>query len=269
MFTIYRKFIKEKALTVLIYTGSMIAFLELYVGLYPSMAKQANQVNELVKSMPKGFLEAFGVNASQLSFNNLESLLATKHFALVWPLVMTILAISLSNAAITGEIEDGTLAVALSQPVSRTKIFLSRYLAGLTLLAFFGVFSIISVFPLAKLQHIAYSVPNNLVLLWSGLAFSVAVFSLAYLASSLFSTKARSIFLTTGILIIMYVVSVIATLKDSLKNIQYSSFFYYFNAVINEVKGEYIRYEFWVFLLSALILMGIGVFRFSTRDVEV
>jgi ABC-2 type transport system permease protein len=268
MIGIYWRFIKEKALTVSIYLLSMIAFVELYISLYPSMAQQAQQVSKLVDTMPKGFMEAFGVNVAQLSFSHLEDLLASKHFGLIWPLIVVILAVSLANSALAGEVENGTLAVALAQPISRLKIYIARYLGGVTWITVFVLGSILCIFPLASMQNIAYSVQNNLNLAWSGLAFAIAVFSLCYLASALFSAKARAALLVSGIFLLMYILNVVAALKSSLVDIRYGSFFYYFSAN-TELTGNFVKWEFWVFGLSALALFVLGAVVFINRDLEV
>jgi ABC-2 type transport system permease protein len=268
MFRIYWHFVKEKALTVSIYLLSMIAFVELYISLYPSMAQQAQQVSKVVEKMPKGFMEAFGVNVTQLSFSHLEDLLASKHFGLIWPLIVIILSISLANAALAGEVENGTLAVALAQPISRLKIYMARFLGGVTWITAFVLGSILCIFPLASLHNITFSVTNNLNLAWSGLAFGIAVYSVCYFASALFSAKARASILVSGVFLLMYILNVVAALKSSLVDIRYGSFFYYFSAN-TELTGNFVKWEFWVFGLSALAFFAIGALVFINRDVEV
>lgn len=269
MTAVVTKFFKERRLALLAYTASMVAFLELYVVLFPSMQSQAQQINEIVKSMPKAFMEAFGVNATQLSFNNLETLLASKQFGMIWPLILIIFAISIANAAISGEVEDGTMSNVLAQPISRLKIFLSRYFSGVVIISIFTFCSIMAVIPLAKLSSITASLHNNWVLTVSGLAFGLAVLSLAFLASALFSTKGRAIMMMSGIFLIMYIVNVVSNLKDSLVNLKYVSFFYYYNAAVNQINGEYVKWEFWVFLGCALLFTTLGAMVFVNRDIMV
>ena len=128
--------------------------------------------------------------------------------------------------------------------------------------------SILCIFPLAKMQNVAFSVQNNLNLAWSGLAFAAAVFSVCYFASALFSAKARSAILVSGVFLLMYILNVVAALKSSLIDIRYGSFFYYFSAN-TELTGNYIKWEFWVFGLSALVFFVLGALVFINRDVEV
>src|SRR5512133_2148967 len=104
MIAVYLRFFKEKTLSLAIYVGSMVAFLELYVLTFPSLATQTQQLSQIVKSMPKGLLESFGVDPASLTLFTLEGLLSTKHFSFVWPLVTVIFAVSLANHALSGEV---------------------------------------------------------------------------------------------------------------------------------------------------------------------
>jgi ABC-2 type transport system permease protein len=268
MLGIYTKFIKERMVMLATYVSAMVFFNWLYVSLFPTMASQAAQITSIMKSVPASVTEAFGASFD-VSFTHLEDLLASKHFGAIWPLVTIIFVITVANRALSGEVEDGTLAVTLAQPVSRLKLYLTRYFAGFTVVALYVAGSILSIFPIAKLYNVTASYHNNMVLLWSALAFSAAIFSLAYLASALFSTKSRAIMLSSAILFVMYIANVIAALKKSLVDLKYGSFFHYFNAGTNQVKGEYVKWEFLVFGLCALVFVAVGAIVFNLRDVEV
>jgi hypothetical protein len=74
-----------------------------------------------------------------------------------------------------------------------------------------------------------------------------------YFFSSLFSEKGRANFIPAGILVLMYVLNIVAGLKDNLKNLKYFSFFYYYNPGKFLVYGEVDNRAWWVFLGTFLV----------------
>jgi ABC-2 type transport system permease protein len=127
MFGVFFRMMKDKFNTMLIYSLSSIAFLEMYIATFPYVQKQADSFNQMVKSLPKEMFSALGIDPSQLSYSNLQSYLATEMFSFMWPILAIIFCTSLANYSIAGEIEKGDIELTLAQPVSRTKILVEIF----------------------------------------------------------------------------------------------------------------------------------------------
>ncbi len=268
MLATYLRFIKDKRNSLLGYVAGTVAFMEMYVALFPTFGKLADdKMMALLDSYPKEIWTVMGVDPAKLSFTKIESFLAMEQFSIIWPILIVILSISLANSAIVGEIEKGTIEVLLAQPLSRLKLFLSRYFAGVSILAIFIFATSYAALPLVKMHGIDMQAANLLPMAVSGLLFAICVYSIATFFSTLFSEKGKATFLTTGIVMISYIANVAAGLNKDIANIKYGSIFYYYNSTTNFVDGQLVDKAPLFFLLVAFTVMIFSIIRFQTRDI--
>lgn len=212
-------------------------------------------------------MKAFGVET--VNFGSIESYLAMEQFGIIWPLMVSFLMISLAGIMLAGEIEKGTSEILLSRPVSRLQIFWSRYLVGIAVLIVFILCSVMATIPFAKIYNVDYSLNNFWTLSAACFLFGWAIFSIAFMFSAMFSERSRVYMLTGGLLVLMYVIKIISALKESLENLKYFSFFYYYDAnralVENIIDGKV-----WVVFISVAVTCTlIGMLVFRKRDVAV
>ncbi|MFA5107010.1 MAG: ABC transporter permease subunit [Patescibacteria group bacterium] len=265
MWSIIVRFLKDRRISLLVYCLSGVAFLEMYVAIYPSIFSQAARFNELFQSYPKEFLKAFGVD--RLDMSTLENYIAMEHFSMIWPLMMIILMISIAGGALAGEIERGTIELVLSRPISRLKLFIGRYTYGFIALAIFILTTVFMIIPLAELHNVTYDAGRYYLIAILGLLFGLAVFSLAMLASALFSEKGRVSMIMGGLLVLMYVLNLVAALKENLSDLKYLSFFHYFDAQSALTKGELNLTSVWVFAGIIVVSTIVGAVVWKRRDV--
>lgn len=257
--------LKDRRILLLIYTFSSVALLWMYIALFPSFSKQSASMEELIKSYPESFLKAFNFDIK--SFTTLEGFLATEQFSFVWPMLLMFMTIGYSGYALAGEIEKGTIELLLSQPISRIKLFLGRYLAGILILLVFVVFSIFAAWPLSAVYNISFKAENFVLLVSLGLMFGLSVLSIGFFVSSFVSDKGKAFFIPGVILILMYVLNIVSSLKEELGDLKYFSFFYYFNPTKALVGGEIDSWSYLVFLGSGFVLTLAGLIIFARRDI--
>ncbi|MFA6296748.1 MAG: ABC transporter permease subunit [Patescibacteria group bacterium] len=259
--------IKDRKITIIVYCLAVIAFLWMYVGLFPAFRDQSATFNEMMKSYPQDFMKAFGVE--NIDMSSLESFLAMEQFGIIWPLMVSFLMISLAGIMLAGEIEKGTSELLLSRPVSRQQIFWSRYLVGIAVLIVFVFCSVMAVIPFAKIYKVDYLINNFWTMSMACFLFGWAIFSIAFMFSAIFSERSRVYMLAGGLLVLMYVIKIISSLKESLENLKYFSFFYYYDAnralVENIIDGK----SWVVFMSVAVVCTVIGMVVFRKRDVAV
>lgn len=99
--------------------------------------------------------------------------------------------------------------------------------------------------------------------------FAWAVYSLATLSSVLFSEKGKANMASGGIIILMYVAFIVSSLLDSLKNLQYFSFFNYFSGSELLAKNTYPEYSVLVLGGFAIVVSIVALFWFNRRDLSV
>lgn len=269
MFVFATRMLRDKWKSFVIYAIASIGFLEMYVALFPAISKQSGQFDQLLKTLPPELFKAMNMDPATLSFGNFQAYLSSEYMSFLWPILAIIFAVSLASYISVNEIDKGTIETLVSLPAKRSKIFFERYLAGLLMLAGFCAISLLGAIPLAKLHNTEFIFNNFLTAAIGSLLFIWAVYSLATLFSVLFSEKGKASMATGGVLILMYVVFIISTLKESLKDLQYISFFNYFSG--SELLAKNIYPEYAVLALGgfAVVTTLAALFWFSRRDLSV
>lgn len=265
MGAIIARMFKDRRISLLVYCLSGVAFLEMYVAIYPSIAAQSANFTELLKNYPQEFMKAFGIE--KLDMSTLENYIAMEHFSLIWPLMLVIFMIAIAGSALAGEVERGTIELLLARPLSRLKMFIARYVYGLIALVIFILTTVFTIVPLAQMHHVAYSVDRFGIVAIMGLFFGLAIYSLAMLVSALSSEKGRVSMVMGGLLVLMYVLNLVAALKENLSDLKYFSFFHYFDAQSALTKGELNMTSVWVFVSVIIVSTIAGAVVWTRRDV--
>jgi ABC-2 type transport system permease protein len=182
--------------------------------------------------------------------------------------LLLILSISFAGGIFAAEIEKGTIELLLAQPISRTKIFLSRYFAGFLSIAVFVVTTIILTILVAEIFSISIKTSHYFSLMFVGSLFGWSVFSIASCFSAYFSDKGKVYFATSSILVLMYVLNIVAGLKNSLVRLQDFSFFHYYNSTSVLLKNQIDSAGIWVFVSTILFFTILGLIIFNRRDIS-
>ena len=268
MLTIYLRTLKDRHMSTIAYTVGAVLFMWMYMALFPTIRDQAASFATLLDSYPKGFMQAFGFTDTAVMFAHMGSYLATEMFSFIFPIILIALAVSFGSAAIAGEIERGTIEFLLAQPISRTKLFFSRYLAGVSAVAGFTFILVFSIIPLSHFYQgdIVFADIARFSLVC--FLFGLSILSVSFLASSIFSDKGKPNFIVTGVLILMYVLKILASLKVSLDKLKFFSFFYYYDPASTLGQSAALAHNmFWVFVGTSIISTLIAVWWFNRRDI--
>jgi ABC-2 type transport system permease protein len=269
MLAVIWRTIKDRKYPVFVYSIGAIAFLEMYMALFPTLQKEAQDMAKMLDTMPEGMWKAFNIDKASLTFEKVGPYLAMEQFNFIWPVLAVIFAIGFAGYALANEIEKGTIEVLLAQPISRTKLFFARYLAGLLNIAAFCAFSILAIIPLATLQGVEVNNTGIFALTLISFLFVWAVYSITFAASAIFSEKSKVAFVGGGFLILMYVANILAGLEEKLSNLQYLSFFHYYNPANAIEEATFVEYSLYVYGGVILIASLIALFWFNKRDIAV
>lgn len=261
---IFWRIMKDRRVLLVVYTFFGVAVLLMYIALFPSFSKQTASLEQVMKSYPESFMKAFNFDIK--SFNTIEGYLSTEQFSFMWPLLVILMSIGFASTCFAAEIEKGTIEILLSQPVSRLKIFISRYLAGLTNILIFTFMSIYAVIPLCRAFNIPYNSENIFKLILLALLFAWAIYSIGIMASAIVSDRGKVYFISGVTLVIMYVLNIVSSIKDQLADFKYLSFFYYFNASKALVRGDIDQWSYLVFGSVIIFCTIFGAIYFIKRD---
>ncbi len=265
MLAIITKTIKDRRLVTAIYIIVALAFLLMYIAMFPSFASQQEQWDQMLKLMPPEMMKAF--NLQDYSFAHLENFLSAELYSITWPLFLIILAISSAGAALANEVEKGSIEFLLSTPISRRKLFLSRYLAGALVILAFVAATIYAAVPFAKIFNIDVQPANYSTLVLMTFLFGLATFSVSMFLSAIFSDRGKVYFLSAGVVVLMYVANIVATLKEKYADLKYISFFHYFDAVKILIHNELDKVGILVFLAVIIVFSITGLIAFDRRDI--
>jgi len=241
-------------------------FLVLYVALFPTIQQQSADYQKILDGLPKGVMSAFNITNSSTS---LMGYLSSKHFGLVWALMIVFLMTSYGGLALAREIETRTMGFLLSLPISRTKLYLSRWTTGLIGLAIFIVCSEVLVWPLAAAFGFDASLRDTLNIGLLGFLFGFAILGMSLLLSAALSEGGKVTAYLSTTLLVMYVMFLVASLEPRLQWLQYVSVFHYF-APGNVITDGYVSLGSFLFLLGLGAVAGsIGLAVFRQRDIAV
>jgi ABC-type transport system involved in multi-copper enzyme maturation permease subunit len=240
----------------------IVAFLAiLYTAIYPSLQHQATQ---LINSIGNVYKDV-GV-VGKVSFSTLQSYMALEMFAITWPILVTVFAASLSGAALSGEIEKGTLGMLLALPLKRTTIYFGKYLTGIISIAIFVITTITPIILIAKIGHMDLQFTHFATTALLCFLFGTAVYSLALFFSALFNEKTHLYGLIGSIIFLMYVINAVAALKSSLVGLRYVSFFHYFNANGSLVSNHISNSSYLIFISVSVFSTLMGTLILKYRD---
>jgi len=230
MLAVIIRTIKDRKWSILVYILAGVLFVWMYVGMFPTFSDKKEEFKQVMDAYPESIMETFGVKDAAAIFDNIENFIATENYSFLWPIMLIALAVSLGGYSIAGEIERKTIETLLSEPISRLRLFWAKYIAGLVLILFFVIITVLSLIPLCELHNVEYNTMSHITMLGLGSLFGWAIFSITTLFSALFNEKSKPYFFSVGILILMYALNIVASLKDNLSDLKYGSFFYYFDS---------------------------------------
>ncbi len=267
MLNIIWRSLKDRKISLAVYCAASALFTWMYIAMYPSMMKDAAAFEEAFANYPSELFEVFGIE--ELSFDTIEKFLAMEHYSIVFPLMLFFLLLSFAGAALAGEVDKGTIEHILAKPISRLKLFFSRYLAGLVTLISFSAVSVFIAIPLAMLHDVDYFTKGYIYVFLLSLLFGWAIFSIGYMFSAMFSDKGRVYVFSGGLLLLMYVANIASTLLEKLENLQYLSFFHYYdyNSAIQDATIDWLPAL--VFAGTAIVCTAIGAIYYHKRDITV
>jgi ABC-2 type transport system permease protein len=266
MWPIIKRTIKDRWMIFLIYIIAASAFLFMHTSIFPSFKDQQIDISKMLESMPKGFIDAFGLQDYDMS--KFENYISGEEFSLIWPLLLLIMSISLAGGAIAAEVEKGTIEVLLSQPISRSKLYVARYISGLILIIGFVAITIILLILMAKAFGISVEISRFFTLAFVALLFAWAIYGIAMFLSSIFSDRGKVYFICAGLLFVMYAINIVSGLKENLKDLKYLSFFHYYVPNDLLIRNHLDTTSVWVFVSVAIVFSVAGLIVFNRRDIS-
>jgi ABC-2 type transport system permease protein len=246
------------------YAVGITAYGWMIVAIFP-LIKSSGYFDIVGEVWSDDLLAAFG--ASGLGFGTIGGFLGIEYLSLIWVFIVGAAVIMFIAGALGGSVDDGTMEVTLSQPVSRVSVAFTSYLG----MAVYGIvlnFVTVATIYLPSLLH-GVDVPlDGMALLFvAGTLVTLTIGSFAFLLSAMSTGRGRTIGVSFGVLVMMYLADVLANLAEEVDWLSHFTMFTYWKpaSVIDDLS---LPLETWlVFGIATVALFAAGMYAFQRRDV--
>lgn len=225
----------------------------------------ANSFNEMMSQLPKSLQNLFGVGVFDLS-NALE------YFGVLFiylALMAGIHAAMLGSGIIAKEERDKTAEFLMVKPVSRTKIITSKLLAATTMVLIFNIVTSVSSYStLLKYSSASQLVPGLPKLMASLLAIQLLFLIIGAFFAALIRNPKLSSAVATGVLLSMFMVSIIVDISEKVEFLRFTSIFKYFDAK-EILKGGYSSAYPIISILLLVVCISGTYFFYKKRDLKI
>ncbi len=259
--SIFFKTLYEKRWMILFWTLGVAAMAMLTLSFYSTF--RDGNFDEVLKNLPKA---AQGLAGSLASNKTIPGFVSQQVFALRVPLLTLIMGIMLFTGLLAGDEGEGTLQSLLAQPVSRARVFIEKFVAGM-------IISFIICTGAAIGIKLALLIINEQLNPWALMQSVIGVWLLTLVFGTIgFATGAitgrRSV--ASGVASLFafgtYLISSLAPSVSSLETIQKISPFYYYNSPPTAVYGLKLS-NVLVMAITTLVLIAVSLFIFNRRDI--
>lgn len=225
----------------------------------------------IVALVPEPFLALLNVTPDFLSAVGLPGYLSLGFTHPVYHLLAAATVIWFAGRSLAGEMERGSIQLALSRPLSRGQVYLARVLGMITVTLMVAV-----VAPLGMIVGLLIAQPDGSVdyrhFIVQGAAsalLTVCIGGVALLISAASDRMGQAVGIAIAALVISYVIDYFATLWSALEPIEPFSIFDYYDPARALSAGSIPLINILVLGSLAVLGIAIGAWIFSRRDLPV
>ncbi|MDF2608646.1 MAG: hypothetical protein K0R92_120 [Lachnospiraceae bacterium] len=257
--------VKSQARSFLVWNVALLLTVIIFMGgVYPIYAESAQDILEMMKGFPEGFLEAFGFNiASLFSYGGFYS------FSYVYiALVASIMAVIVALSIFAREKKMKCLDFIFTKPIARPALFGIKTLASLSIVILSNIIYSIINLVVYYLNGQDSEMAGRFVLASFGLLFTQLVFLAIGVFLSTFMKKIRSVSgIATSVGFIAFILTALANLLEE-EAMYFITPFKYFDPLTVMEEGHYeVKYMIAaIFVIS--LCMGSSYVRFIKSDVH-
>ncbi|MDP4165596.1 MAG: ABC transporter permease subunit [Bacillota bacterium] len=212
--SLYKQMLRTNMKGIMSYGVGSAFYILLILGIYPSIAGNAEDIEKMIKSMPEGFLNAFGF---ENGLGNLEDFISGEYYGLIFIVILSIFSVMLSTKLLAKRVDQGSMAYILSAPTTRGKVAFTQAAVLTT-----GLLIIMAVTTAAGLAgyHLMlggdydFNVSRFLVLNLLGFLLFFAVGGISFLFSAISNDEKRALGLSGGITFLFFSFDLLGKLSE-------------------------------------------------------
>ncbi len=246
---------------------ALVALVGLQIALYPSLAKNVEDLTAVLEKMPKEFLALFASDdAAELLTP--AGYLQTRVFIITVPLMMLIYTIGFGARIVAGEEEARTLDLLLANPVRRSQVVLQGFAALTGIMLAFGLVMFATTVVGAAGTDMQLAVLNIAAIVTHVIVLALVFGAIALLLGALSGRRAMSSGITATLAIGTYLLNQLGEQVSWLKPLRpLSPFYYTFDH--KPLQNGFAWLHLGVLLAVIAVAVGAAVFAFECRDVAV
>lgn len=221
--------------------------------------------SKMLENYPPELLALFG--GTEVNFATLGGFFQIEYLGLMWMIIIASAVVIFAVRAFAGEIGGGTMELLLAQPISRTKVAVTR------VVAFIGYAVLLNAATFVPIQFIGptYGIDLDAGTFWSvfalGLLFTLAVGGFAMLLSSAFRDGGKPAAIASGTLLLFWIADMVANVSEAAEFFDPVNIVTYWQPGVIINGGEASPDAWWIYAAIALVTLAGAVFVFSRRDV--
>lgn len=212
--SLYKQMLRTNMKGIMSYGVGSAFYILLILGIYPSIAGNAEDIEKMIKSMPEGFLNSFGF---ENGLGNLEDFISGEYYGLIFIVILSIFSVMLSTKLLAKRVDQGSMAYILSAPTTRGKVAFTQAAVLTT-----GLLIIMAVTTAAGLAgyHLMlggdydFNVSRFLVLNLLGFLLFFAVGGISFLFSAISNDEKRALGLSGGITFLFFSFDLLGKLSE-------------------------------------------------------
>lgn len=257
--------VKRKLKTTLIFCLVWIGFFILFLSFFDSLKASGEELAKLYETFPKELLQALGKDLEQVT-----NIYGYFSYSIMLYLVISgsILSVVMLCNSITGEIANGNIVFLISKPISRTKIFVAKYLSLIINLLIgnfiLGCAAYIIVRLLTQEDSFNIFYIKHIFFLMLLLELFFATFGL-FIAT--LTNHSRGVAVGVLLVLVSYIFKLIASLSEDASILKYLSANYYVDIEVVK-EGTLLNPNIVVIIVSTIILFALALRNFKSKDIQ-
>jgi ABC-2 type transport system permease protein len=251
---------------ILLLNLAFIGLTAMVMAIYPTI-KESSGMQEYINNLPESLLSIFG--RSELDITILEGFLNMELYQWGWVLLLGVYFAFISSSLISKEIENKTIDMLLSNPVSRGRIVLEKFLGLVPSIILINITMPLVIIGCAAYINETIDVTYLFYTHFASIPYFFAACALGILFSVIFDEARRANTLVIGTVFAMYIIEALSLLSEKYSAIGKISLSHYYDPgkILIEHDVDIMGIAI-LFLITAILLIA-AIIYFQRRDIAV
>lgn len=265
-FSLYKQMMKSNLKGIMNYAFGSAFYILLMFWLYPSIAKNTKTLNDLVKSLPAGMVNAFNL---QSGYGSIEAFISGEYYGLIILIILSIFCIMLSTQLMAKLVDQGSMAYLLSAPTTRGKVAFTQsavFITGLFLIMGVTTISGFIGYGLFIGDKYDFNASRFIQLNLGAFLLFFAVGSISFLVSALANDEKKALGISGIITFGSFSLDLLGKLSEKIEWLRNLSIFSLFkpSEIVNG-NTDFAQISF-ILLIIGIVFFGISIQLFRKRD---